>query len=259
MNKEPRLIITVPHSKRDPSLKVRHYDLRAEEAAAVLKSAAQRLYPSLEVIVYLSDTLRAECDLNRDECLKNKWRQNLYKEIRPHDYHIDCHSFPNTMESFTIVGDRPADEVKELLDMTAPQVLFLYNNDSKEYVESLAGRLAPAGVMLLRPDPAEIIVSILRQSAARRKVLIEWNEDTTILNREEMENLASDIIKAMIFPIEDKIGGKVEFSRGQIIMIVLGLLLISILIIFIIYKKEEWNIPPVVIAALTILFIILPF
>jgi hypothetical protein len=297
MENRPRLIITVPHSKVDPNKKIRHYDLRAAAAAEALKKAAEKLHPNLEIIILLSDTIREKCDLNRDNCLMRPWRQNLNKIIRSIDYHIDCHSYPNTMESFLMVGVRnalnqPKAGVRtkkieeEMAALTPPPLIFIFNKDNnfaREYGSEFA---AAAGAVIVPPDDDEIIVSILRQSKANRKVLIEFNEKYDVLSDEKLDEMAAKIIKYFIRDdtsfdrpktgITHLVGEeeKKKIGRGnELIMpvidetltiIIFAGVIITILLIIILFLRDKngkifgIHIPEKVIVALGILFVLIP-
>lgn len=286
MENRPRLIITVPHSKADPNKKIRHYDLRAAAAAEALKKAAEKLHPNLEIIILLSDTIREKCDLNRDNCLMWPWRQNLNKIIRSIDYHIDCHSFPNTMESFLMIGVRTKKIEEEMAALTPPPLIFIFNKDNnfaREYGSEFA---AAAGAVIVPPDDDEIIVSILRQSKANRKVLIEFNEKYDVLSDEKLDEMAAKIIKYFIRDdtsfdrpktgITHLVGEeeKKKIGRGnELIMpvidetltiIIFAGVIITILLIIILFLRDKngkifgIHIPEKVIVALGILFVLIP-
>lgn len=116
------VLITAPHAHCDKSTLIRTCDRLAKNMAqALAKSLETARIPTKS---FLAQTLRSECDLNRDRCLLTPYRQVLRKYIVENLNKIailaDIHSFPpdepDWRGNHLVILDQVSDLVNNLLN-----------------------------------------------------------------------------------------------------------------------------------------------
>jgi len=89
------IILTAPHAFCIEKFE-RHCDRLAKKAAITISNTLSK--NSLSSYLFLPNTLRSDCDLNRDICINNIYRKNIRKFLKENTnkilFTLDIHSFP---------------------------------------------------------------------------------------------------------------------------------------------------------------------
>ena len=185
-----KILIIAPHSYCDEVNKQRHCDIRAKEIAEKLaKFATQAGY---DVKLILSDKLRQINDYNRDESFTEPWRQQIRDYIENNSNSdiiiFETHSFPASNTEFKkgsqvalLAIDEYYNETKKLKDYLTSVNINVNNNINNTRIVNL-------------------MVDTTKYKNIKNHYLLEFNEDTNILNMADTDKAALNILIFSLFP-----------------------------------------------------------
>ena len=185
-----KILIIAPHSYCDEVNKQRHCDIRAKEIAEKLtKFATQSGY---DVKLILSDKLRQINDYNRGESFTEPWRQQIRDYIENNSNSdiiiFETHSFPASNTEFKngsqvalLAIDEYYNETKKLKDYLTSVNINVNNNINNTRIVNL-------------------MVDTTKYKNIKNHYLLEFNEDTNILNMADTDKAALNILIFSLFP-----------------------------------------------------------
>ena len=185
-----KILIIAPHSYCDEVNKQRHCDIRAKEIAEKLaKFATQAGY---DVKLILSDKLRQINDYNRGESFTEPWRQQIRDYIENNSNSdiiiFETHSFPASGTEFKdgsqvalLAIDEYYDETKKLKDYLTSININVNNNINNTRIVNL-------------------MVDTTKYKNIKNHYLLEFNEDTNILNMADTDKAALNILLFSLLP-----------------------------------------------------------
>jgi hypothetical protein len=214
-----KILIIAPHSYCDELNKQRHCDIRAKEIAEKLaKFATQAGY---DVKLILSDKLRQINDYNRDESFTEPWRQQIRDYIENNSNSdiiiFETHSFPARDTEFKdgsqvalLAIDEYYNETKKLKDYLTSVNINVNNNINNTRI-------------------VDLMVDTTKYKNIKNHYLLEFNEDTNILNMADTDKAALNILIFSLFPKYVSFFKKKYIMMCSIIVIIIVIILLLLL------------------------------
>ena len=216
-----KILIIAPHSYCDDINKQRTCDSRSKEIAEKLaKFAIQAGY---DVKLILSDKLRQIHDYNRYESFTDPWRMQIRDYI---ENNINSDIIIFETHSFPAHGT-------EFLDGSQVALLAIdeYYDDTKKLRDYLINANINVNNDINNTRVVDLMVDTTKYKNIKNHYLLEFNEDTNILNMADTDKAALNILLFSLFP------KYVSFLRNNYVMICIIILIIIILIYLLWFLK----------------------
>ena len=210
-----KILIIAPHSYCDDINKKRNCDIRSKEIAEKLaKFATQAGY---DVKLILSDKLRQVHDYNRYESFNEPWRQQIRNYIKNNSNSdiiiFETHSFPASGTEFSYGSQVALLAIDEYYDETKKLRDYLINININVNTNINNTRIV------------DLMVDTTKYKNIKNHYLLEFNEDTNILNTSDTDKAALNILLFSLFPFPKYNG----FLKNNYVMCFLILIIIMVL------------------------------
>lgn len=191
VDERPTIIVTAPHAKCTELVQTadKHWcDVSAGPAATRL--ASNLVARDFEVILFISNTPRQKCDLNRSRCRNEGFRPKLRAALLESDpiVLLDVHSFPKSHRDldFYVIVD------------PSPRIPFLsmQTEDMARAMLSFVVDRLPVSVSLFKGRNNDIIDSAINVGVPA--LLLEFNESLSANVTGALSDVISDWVKTIV-------------------------------------------------------------